>query len=130
MDSAEFSNLRRKLNKTQKEMALLLGVSIKAVQSYEQGWRNVPAHIERLLYFLISRKIGFHTGRKMCWGIKKCPGYRKKKCPAWEFKAGDLCWFISGTICKGTVRMDWNAKMKVCRSCEVFTAMMEATGDE
>jgi len=63
MDSAEFSILRRKLNKTQKEIALLLGISIKAVKSYEQGWRNVPPHIERQLYFLISRKIGFHTGR-------------------------------------------------------------------
>jgi len=130
MDSAEFSILRRKLNKTQKEIALLLGISIKAVKSYEQGWRNVPAHIERQLYFLISRKIGFHTGRKMCWGIKKCPDSRKKKCPAWEFKAGDLCWFISGTMCKGTIHMDWNAKIKVCRSCEIFTAMMEAAGDE
>ncbi len=130
MDSAEFSNLRRKFNKTQKEMASLLDVSIKAVQSYEQGWRKVPPHIERQLYFLISRKVGFNSDRRMCWGIKKCPGYRKKKCPVWEFKVGDLCWFINGTICNGTFHIDWKAKMKVCRSCEIFTAMMKALGDE
>ena len=41
MDKQEFSHLRKKLNKTQKQMAQLLGVSIKAVHSYEQGWRMV-----------------------------------------------------------------------------------------
>jgi DNA-binding XRE family transcriptional regulator len=130
MNSTRFSNLRRKLNKTQKEMALLLGVSIKAVHSYEQGWRNVPAYIERQLYFLISRKKGFHEKLKMCWEIKRCPDSRKNKCPAWEFKTGDLCWFINGSICKGTIHMDWKAKMTICRSCEVFTSMMKTAGHE
>ena len=38
MDSKEFKKLREKLKKTQKQMAQLLGVSIKAIHSYEQGW--------------------------------------------------------------------------------------------
>ncbi|MGB5991268.1 MAG: helix-turn-helix transcriptional regulator, partial [Desulfobacterales bacterium] len=37
MDSKEFKKWREKLNKTQKEIAQLLGVSVKAVHSYEQG---------------------------------------------------------------------------------------------
>ena len=45
MDSKEFSYIRQKLNKTQKQMAQLLGTSIKAVTSYEQGWRTVPAYV-------------------------------------------------------------------------------------
>ena len=51
MDSKEFSRFRKRLNKTQKQMAQLLGVSIKAVHSYEQGWRSVPAHVERQMFF-------------------------------------------------------------------------------
>jgi DNA-binding XRE family transcriptional regulator len=35
MDSKEFSYIRQKLNKTQKQMAQLLGTSAKAVHSYE-----------------------------------------------------------------------------------------------
>ena len=42
MQSEEFVLIRKKLNKTQRELAELLGVSIKAVHSYEQGWRTVP----------------------------------------------------------------------------------------
>jgi DNA-binding transcriptional regulator YiaG len=53
MDSREFLGFRKKLNKTQQQMARLLGTSIKAVHSYEQGWRNIPAHIERQMLFLI-----------------------------------------------------------------------------
>ena len=52
MNGKEFKKLRKKLNKTQKEIAQLLGVSVKAVNSYEQGWRNISPHIERQMFFL------------------------------------------------------------------------------
>jgi len=130
MDNKDFSYFRKKLTKTQKQMAQLLGVSIKAIHSYEQGWRTIPAHIERQVYFLLTRKKRFLKGRKRCWTIKQCPAQQKKNCPAWEFKTGDLCWFINGTICDGKIYRNWKEKMEVCRSCEVFTAMMEAAGDE
>ena len=55
MDSKEFTYIRNKLNKTQKRMAQLLGTSIKAVTSYDQGWRTVPAYVERQIFFLVSR---------------------------------------------------------------------------
>ena len=44
MDSDEFLKFRKTLHKTQQEIAEILGVSVKAVHSYEQGWRNVPTH--------------------------------------------------------------------------------------
>ena len=47
MNRKEFSRIRQHLGKTQKEMAQLLGTSVKAIQSFEQGWRSVPGHIER-----------------------------------------------------------------------------------
>jgi len=124
MDSKEFKKLRKKLNKSQKQMAQLLGVSIKAVHSYEQGWRSVPTHVERQMFFLIFNMRGTKKTRKSCWTIKECPTERKKQCPAWEFKSGKLCWFISGTICEGIVHDSWKEKMKICRSCEVFKSFL------
>jgi DNA-binding XRE family transcriptional regulator len=46
MDKKEFYYFRQKLQKIQKEMAQLLGASLKAVESYEQGWRSIPAQDE------------------------------------------------------------------------------------
>ncbi|UCG66843.1 MAG: helix-turn-helix transcriptional regulator [Deltaproteobacteria bacterium] len=104
MDSEVFLQARKKLGKTQKQLAELLGTSLKAVHSYEQGWRSVPAHVERQLFFLVSRTGGSHKERKPCWTIKKCPPERKRECPAWQFRAGRLCWFINGTTCEGKVQ--------------------------
>jgi hypothetical protein len=73
MDSKEFKKLRKKLNKSQTQMAKLLGVSKKAVHSYEQGWRNIRPYVEREMFFLLSRVEGNQKGRKPCWVIKKCP---------------------------------------------------------
>ncbi len=124
MDSKEFSRFRKRLNKTQKQMAQLLGVSIKAIHSYEQGWRSIPVHIERQMFFLTSKMRGHPKVSKSCWVIKKCPPEKKKECPAWEFRAGKLCWFINGTICDGTVYKSWKEKMKLCSSCEVLAPLL------
>ena len=123
MTSNEFKKFRKKLEKTQRQMAHLLGVSIKAVHSYEQGWRSVPAHVERQIFFLVSRLKGNIHNRKPCWDRKACPSEKKEMCPAWEFQAGDLCWFISGTICDGHVHKTWKEKMKLCRSCEIMKSI-------
>ena len=124
MDRKEFSRIRQRLGKSQKEMAQLLAISLKAVQSFEQGWRNIPAHVERQALFLVAMKES-KNGGKSCWDIQGCPAETREKCPAWEFHSGHLCWFISGTICHGEVQGDWNSKMKICRECKVFRAMLE-----
>ncbi len=104
-------------------MAQLLGTSVKAVQGYEQGWRVVPMHVERQIFFLVTRMRG-QKGMKSCWVVKKCSPETRKECPAWEFRAGTLCWFINGTICEGTVQKDWHEKIKVCRMCEVLASAL------
>ncbi len=72
MKSKNFKDIRAKLSKTQKELAQLLGVSIKAIHSYEQGWRKIPHHVERQLLFLLSRTI-MANGKQAnaCWDILK-----------------------------------------------------------
>ena len=124
MDKNEFKKYRTRLDKTQKQMAELLGTSLKAIHSYEQGWRTVPVHVERQVYFLISRFANKNKATKACWVIKKCSPEQKRSCPAWEFSSGDLCWFINGTVCEGTVQRDWKEKMKICHSCEVFNSIL------
>jgi hypothetical protein len=112
------------LEKTQRQMAQLLGVSIKAVHSYEQGWRSVPVHVERQIFFLMSRLKKNTQSKMSCWDKKNCPPEKKERCPAWEFQAGDLCWFICGTICDGNVHKNWKDKMKLCRTCQVMKSML------
>ena len=124
MNSKEFTAYRKKLSKTQKQMAQLLSTSLKAIHSYEQGWRAIPAHVERQILFLVARLQKSGGRQKNCWQIKHCPTDRKMKCPAWEFQAGNLCWFINGTICDGTVHKTWQEKMRVCRNCDVFTSLI------
>ncbi len=125
MDSSEFSKYRKKLEKTQKELAKLLGTSLKAVSSYEQGWRSIPAHVERQLYFLVSRKAEINGEQENCWDIKKCPEEKKLKCPAWEFHSGKFCWFINGTICEATTQINWDEKIKICRKCPVMKNILK-----
>jgi len=124
LDHKEFGEFRQRLQKTQKQMASLLGTSLKAVQSFEQGWRKVPAHIERQVLFLLSSRRG--AGRPgRCWDIRNCAPEIREACPAWEFGAGGLCWFINGTTCAGKAMGTWAKKMRMCRKCEVFARAMQ-----
>jgi len=125
MDKKEFSLIRSRLEKTQNQLAQLLGTSPKAIQSFEQGWRNIPPHSERQLLFLLASKNPGKKERSFCWAVRNCPVDVKEKCPAWEFHAGGLCWFINGTICQGEVQGSWQRKMKICRKCEVFRSAFD-----
>lgn len=122
MTGTEFATLRKGFKKTQKQMAQLLGVSIKAVHSYEQGWRSVPDHVEKQLLLLAVSVNNRHSGQKACWVVNNCPASVRRQCPAWEFNQGTLCWLINGTICNGTVHKTWKEKIRVCRSCRVLAA--------
>jgi hypothetical protein len=124
MERKEFSQIRRNLGKTQNQMAQLLGASLKAIQSFEQGWRKIPGHIERQVLFLLAMKGSRDRKKKACWVVRKCPMETRRRCPAWEFQSGQLCWFINGTICQGEVQESWRDKMKMCRQCEVLQPIL------
>lgn len=120
MNSNEFSRVRRALGKTQSELARLLCVSVKAIQSFEQGWRKVPVSNERQLLFILALKTSSNGDSRLCWEIRNCPPERRGRCPTWEFKAGKFCWFINGTLCHGETQRSWGHKIELCRQCEVF----------
>jgi DNA-binding XRE family transcriptional regulator len=130
MQSREFKVFRKKLEKTQKQISQLLGTSIKAIHSYEQGWRSIPVHVERQLYLLLHRKLCGRDDATPCWEALDCPQDKREACPAWEFASGDLCWFISGTICDGAVHHTWQEKMELCHTCDVFKTMLDQIEDE
>jgi DNA-binding XRE family transcriptional regulator len=125
MDKKEFSLFRKKLSRTQKEMAQLLGTSLKAVHSYEQGWRKIPPHIERQIFYLVAKQRGTKHEKKSCWVINKCLPSKRKKCPAWEFQSGDMCWFVCGTRCSDEIYEKWSDKMVVCRTCKILEPLLE-----
>jgi DNA-binding XRE family transcriptional regulator len=112
--------IRELLGKSQSEMALTLGTSTRAIQSYEQGWRKVPAHVLRcvmMLLFLNWRKN--QTWIAPCWDIKKCSAEKKESCSAWRLRAGDLCWLVQGTPCCRATARNGAARVARCAKCEV-----------
>ena len=124
MKRNQFAEIRRHLGKTQNQMAQILGVSPKAIQSFEQGWRNIPVHIERQVLLILALKNRASKKENPCWLTKSCPVENRQNCPAWQFDAGNLCWFINGTICEGSPQGRWTKKMKTCRDCEVYRSML------
>jgi len=124
LEKEAFVVIRKKLGRTQKQLAQLLGVSLKAIHSYEQGWRKIPLHIERQLWFLIyQKKHKKDRHPQPCWERKGCEF--KNECPAWEFQCGDMCWFISGTKCECTKDIDVREKMDICRKCDILNALLK-----
>ena len=128
MEKKEFSEIRQYLGKSQKQLGQLLCVSTKAIQSFEQGWRNIPPYIERQILLLYSLKKSMDKNSQFCWEIIKCPDEWRQNCTAWEFKTGHLCWFTGGTYCKGRFQNTWDEKIKVCQGCRVYHRMFPVVG--
>jgi DNA-binding transcriptional regulator YiaG len=125
MNRETFSKIRHYLGKTQNQLAQLLCTSPKAVQSFEQGWRNIPVHAERQLLFLLAMKDSKGKKKtKPCWEITKCSSANRQSCPVQEFHAGHFCWLINGTLCAGKAQKSWQQKMNLCSECQVFQSML------
>jgi transcriptional regulator with XRE-family HTH domain len=128
MDGQEFARLRASLGKSQRELAELLGLSLKAVESYEQGWRNVPAHVERLLYFLLFKlNEDDLKSEDPCWKSKGCAPETRSKCVAFVAKEGRFCWFFTGRLCaatKSATAESAGAEDRGCYACDVFSRML------
>lgn len=119
MAAKEFCDLptvRKSLGLSQSEFSKLLGLSIRAVQSYEQGWRPTPPYVQKLaatLLFLNWRKS--RKAVKPCWKINNCDAESRSSCQAHQMRAGDLCWML-GQTCRHAQADD---KLHACRECPV-----------
>lgn len=130
LDGPAFGRLRQSLGLSQKRTAAHLGVSLKTVESYEQGWRPVPANIERLLYFLLFKlRPGALEGVPPCWKACACPPERRRECSAHLSREGHYCWFLTGKVCAPP--WDEEGGAVACRACAFFLdllARVEAEG--
>lgn len=95
-----FKRYRKMLKLSQAQLAGALGISKKAVQSYEQGWRLIPLRTlrELLNLVLINRGVG-RSAVKRCWEIMKCPAHVMQTCPAVSVTKGHFCWMVGRTNC-------------------------------
>ena len=120
MDKKEFTRIRKNIQKTQKQISQLLGVSKKAVESYEQGLRNIPRNIERIMYFLLFKlNMDKLDTNKICWEVTECPENIRNDCIAWVAKEGFFCWFLTGKTCIHEEFLSGGASEN-CFSCSFF----------
>ena len=119
MDKITFARARALLGKSQKELAQLLGVSLKAVESYEQGWRNIPSTVERMVYFLLF-KLNQEAFEPVapCWTLTSCPEEARRDCVAHVVGEGHFCWFFTGGLC-ASARASGEGE-RHCYRCAVF----------
>jgi len=121
MDAATFARIRSRLNRSQREIADILGLSLKAVESYEQGWRKIPANVERILWFLYFKLNEKAIAKEApCWERTDCPDERSGNCVARLAGEGRFCWFFTGKLCD-TAREE---KGDSCYTCDVFTKLV------
>ena len=127
IDLSDIHAARAALDKSQREMAVLLGVSLRALQSYEQGWRPVPPTVQRLVGILLMtvRRHGRRAGSP-CWKVRACPPADRAACSAYQNRAGELCWALTGTRCDGKDHGRWEDKIQHCMDCSVMSRWLYA----
>lgn len=125
---AKLSNIagvRAILKLSQREMGLLLGVSTRSIQSYEQGWRPVPPTVQKLAgLFLSLKRRKDRPKRKPCWKIVKCPPNVLKECWAHQLNAGDIC-ALAATDPRGKKNLaGWERELlEVCTECRFIKGL-------
>ena len=115
-------NARLRLGMTQAEMARTLRVSIRAVQSYEQGWRVPPPALTSQLLTLLAVSTGVARKARPCWEQTNCPAVVRDKCPAYRVTHGSFCWLAAGDVCGGRVAPG-NPDSVHCLNCSVTTML-------
>jgi DNA-binding XRE family transcriptional regulator len=123
-------DIRQTFGKNQKEMADLLGISVRAIQSYEQNWRRVPAAVDKLAYLMLYLRCR-NSGRRTvpCWRIWGCEADQKAECFAACHHAEEYCWLVTGNYWQGQKLPDWSAKLEKCRACPVMKQWLSFNGD-
>jgi len=116
-------NIRKQVGKTQAELADCLGVSIKAIQSYEQGWRKVPVRVMIQLLVLLGLYRKHGLDEVPCWELTGCPKETRNRCPSYTIGGGQFCWFIAAKMC----RMDTvdDPEILPCMQCPVVLRLLK-----
>ena len=120
-------SVREALGVSQSEMSRLLGITLRALQSYEQEWRKTPPSVQRIAGLILYLRWRVKNPRQApCWTITGCEPERRDACPAYRYRAGDLCWLLTGTRCRGKKAGTWEEKLDGCRRCPVMKSWLTA----
>ena len=124
--SETVKRVRKSLGRTQAELAAALGISVKAVQSYEQGWRRVPTRTVIQLLVLLDLQERSTEGQAPCWEIRGCAPDLKQQCAAYTMTQGRFCWFVGAKTCLGEeAQEDGEEKVLPCLACPVVQRLLK-----
>ena len=116
--------LRRVLGVTQTELADALGISAKAVQSYEQGWRDTPLRIVKQLLTLVAMNKEDAKNGKPCWIVRECEPKAVETCPANKITHGRYCWAVASKAC-AEYHGDPDPTVLGCLDCDVVKQFLK-----
>jgi hypothetical protein len=110
-DHIDLKAVRTELGLSQTDLADLIGVSQRTVQSCEQGWRKPsPA----------AKRHGPDFSAYICWDTMECSDDERATCLVYQSRQGHLCWLLSGNICQGKRLRTWKEKKSMCMRCDFF----------
>lgn len=121
--AATIKKIRSILGRTQGELARALKVSEKAIQSYEQGWREVPARVMIQLFVLLALYRKQTMDDVPCWEIRKCEPAIRDTCASFTVGRGQFCWLIGSETCHPPVA-DKVEPILPCISCPVVLRLL------
>lgn len=111
------------MGRTQIELATALGVSEKAVQSYEQGWREVPVRVMIQLLVLLALYRRHTMDDVPCWEIRKCSPAQREHCASFTVGRGQFCWFVGSKDCRPAATGNVDAILP-CMDCPVVQRLL------
>lgn len=114
---------RKQLGLTQNALAQALGISGKAIQSYEQGWREVPGRVMMQLLVLVSVHRRNAEGEPPCWEVRGCSQEEREHCPSYTIGNGRFCWFITANMVRGGID-DASPEPSPCLVCPVVRSLL------
>lgn len=115
--------VRSIMGRTQAELASALGVSEKAVQSYEQGWRDIPVRVMIQILVLLALYQKRILDDIPCWEIRKCAPAKREKCTSFTVGRGQFCWFVGSKDCRpaGSTK---SGPILPCMECPVVQRLL------
>ncbi|MFC1529668.1 helix-turn-helix domain-containing protein [Gemmatimonadota bacterium] len=117
--------IRKSLTLSQSELAGLIGVSERTIQSCEQGWRNPGQAVEKsALLLLMARRHGADLEKYRCWDSINCTDEERANCLVHQSHQGHVCWLLSGNLCRGHHLRTWDDKKEACFECPFFLELL------
>jgi DNA-binding XRE family transcriptional regulator len=129
MEPQLLKRVRRRLHMTQAGLAKRMGISAKAVQSYEQGWRRLPAPLASHVLLLLALHREQNLRHRPCWKVRACPEKTRVQCPSFKVSGGRYCWLVSGRMCAGRSSDDGVQLSSRCVQCPVVERLLQCRLD-